>query len=81
MSDPAGPKALDLGRKLVSAERALAAIRAGSRIYVGTGCAAPRSLLAKLVMAAGARCAADRSLRRNSDSACCLSAFLAWLER
>ena len=41
MSDPAGPKALDLGRKLVSAERALAAIRAGSRIYLGTGCAAP----------------------------------------
>ena len=37
MSDAAGAKALDLGRKLVSAERALAAIRAGSRIYVGTG--------------------------------------------
>jgi hypothetical protein len=35
MSDAAGAKALDLGRKLVSAERALAAIRAGSRIYVG----------------------------------------------
>ena len=48
MSDAAGAKALDLGRKLVSAERALAAIRAGSRIYLGTGCAAPRSLLAKL---------------------------------
>ena len=48
MSDPARPQALDLGRKLVSAERALAAIRAGSRIYIGTGCAAPRSLLAKL---------------------------------
>ena len=48
MSDAAGAKALDLGRKLVSAERALAAIRAGSRIYVGTGCAAPRGLLAKL---------------------------------
>ena len=34
--------------KFVSAERALAAIRAGSRIYLGTGCAAPRTLLAKL---------------------------------
>ena len=48
MSDPTGPKVLDLGPKFVSAERALAAIRAGSRIYVGTGCAAPRNLLAKL---------------------------------
>src|SRR5262249_56905091 len=28
--------------------RALAAIRAGSRIYIGTGCAAPRTLLAGL---------------------------------
>ncbi len=37
MSDAAGAKALDLGRKLVPAERALAAIRAGSRIYFGTG--------------------------------------------
>ena len=37
MSDAAGAKALDLGRKLVSAERALAAIRAGSRIYFDTG--------------------------------------------
>jgi acyl-CoA hydrolase/RimJ/RimL family protein N-acetyltransferase len=48
MSDAAGPKPLDLGLKFVSAERALAAIRAGSRIYVGTGCAAPRNLLASL---------------------------------
>jgi hypothetical protein len=32
---------VDLVPKLVSAERALAAIRAGSRIYIGTGCAAP----------------------------------------
>ena len=48
MSDPAGPNVLDLGPKFVSAERALAAIRAGTRIYVGTGCAAPRGLLAKL---------------------------------
>jgi len=48
MSDPADPNVLDLGPKFVSAERALAAIRAGTRIYVGTGCAAPRGLLAKL---------------------------------
>jgi acyl-CoA hydrolase/RimJ/RimL family protein N-acetyltransferase len=48
MSDSAGSKPLDLGPKLVSAERALAAIRAGSRIYIGTGCAAPRTLLARL---------------------------------
>src|SRR6516164_7223498 len=39
---------VDLGPKLVSAERALAAIRAGNRIYIGTGCAAPRTLLAQL---------------------------------
>src|SRR5262245_65284215 len=38
----------DLGPKLVSAERALSAIRAGSRVYIGTGCAAPRTLLAQL---------------------------------
>jgi acyl-CoA hydrolase len=48
LSDPADPKAADLGLKFVSAERALAAIRAGSRIYLGTGSAAPRTLLAKL---------------------------------
>ena len=47
ISDAAGPKALDLGPKFVSAERALAAIRAGSRIYVGLD-APPPSLLAKL---------------------------------
>jgi acyl-CoA hydrolase len=47
-TEPAGQKARDFGLKFVSAERALAAIRAGSRIYVGTGCAAPRSLLATL---------------------------------
>jgi acyl-CoA hydrolase/RimJ/RimL family protein N-acetyltransferase len=47
-TDPAGQKPLDLGTKLVSAERAVAAIRAGSRIYIGTGCAAPRTLLARL---------------------------------
>jgi acyl-CoA hydrolase/RimJ/RimL family protein N-acetyltransferase len=39
---------VDLGQKLVSAERALATVRAGSRIYIGTGCAAPRTLLARL---------------------------------
>lgn len=38
----------DLGDKLMSAERALAAITPGSRIFVGTGCAAPRMLLAAL---------------------------------
>jgi acyl-CoA hydrolase/GNAT superfamily N-acetyltransferase len=38
----------DAGSKLVSAERALAAVRPGSRIFLGTGCAAPRGLLAKL---------------------------------
>ena len=48
MSDSGGSKPFDLGPKLVSAERALAAIRAGSRIYIGTGCAAPRTLLARL---------------------------------
>ena len=47
MNDTTGPKA-DFSRKLVSAERALATIPAGSRIYVGTGCAAPRTLLAEL---------------------------------
>ena len=36
------------GGKLMSSARALAAIRPGSRIYLGTGCAAPRSLLADL---------------------------------
>src|SRR5215470_3654112 len=43
-----GSKPFDLGPKLVSVERALAGIRAGSRIYIGTGCAAPRTLLARL---------------------------------
>ena len=38
----------DLGPKLVRAERALTAIPPGSRIYLGTGCAAPRHLLATL---------------------------------
>jgi acyl-CoA hydrolase/RimJ/RimL family protein N-acetyltransferase len=34
--------------KVVSAERALAAVRPGSRVYLGTGCAAPQGLIAKL---------------------------------
>jgi acyl-CoA hydrolase len=38
----------DLGPKLVRAEQALTAIPPGSRIYLGTGCAAPRHLLATL---------------------------------
>src|SRR5215469_16377637 len=38
----------DLRLKLVSADQALAAIEPGSRIYLGTGCAAPRALLARL---------------------------------
>ena len=41
-------KPFDIGPKLVSAERAVSPIRAGSRIYIGTGCAAPHSLLAAL---------------------------------
>jgi acyl-CoA hydrolase len=41
-------KPFDIGSKLVSAERAVSAIRAGSRIYIGTGCAAPHSLLVAL---------------------------------
>src|SRR5947209_2710740 len=38
----------DLGPKLVRAEQALTAIPPGSRIDLGTGCAAPRHLLATL---------------------------------
>src|SRR6516225_9722020 len=41
-------KPFDIGPKLVSAEPAVSAIRAGSRIYISTGCAAPCSLLAVL---------------------------------
>src|SRR6476620_11579484 len=43
-------KPFDIAPKLVSAERAVSPIRGGSRIYIGTGCAAPRSLLAALEM-------------------------------
>src|SRR5215510_8178663 len=38
----------DYHSKFVSLEQALATIRPGSRIYLGTGCAAPRNLLAGL---------------------------------
>src|SRR5258708_33482507 len=38
----------DLGPKLVRAEQALTAIPPGRGIYLGTGCAAPRKLLATL---------------------------------
>jgi acyl-CoA hydrolase/RimJ/RimL family protein N-acetyltransferase len=41
-------KPFDIGPKLVSAAQAVSAIRAGSRVYIGTGCAAPHSLLAEL---------------------------------
>jgi acyl-CoA hydrolase len=44
----ASQNAVDLGSKLVRLEQALALIRPGSRIYLGTGCAAPRNLLAAL---------------------------------
>jgi acyl-CoA hydrolase len=44
----AGQGIPELGPKLVSAEQALAAIQPGERIYLGTGCAAPRSLLSRL---------------------------------
>src|SRR5262249_4087832 len=43
-------KPFDIGAKLVSARRAVSPILAGSRIYIGTGCAAPHSLLAALEM-------------------------------
>lgn len=38
----------DLGAKVVDTAKALAAIRPGSRIYLGTGCAAPRGLITAL---------------------------------
>jgi acyl-CoA hydrolase len=37
-----------LGAKLLDAKQALTLIRPGSRIYLGTGCAAPRGLIARL---------------------------------
>jgi acyl-CoA hydrolase/GNAT superfamily N-acetyltransferase len=44
----ANPSTLDVGARLVRLEQALASIRPGNRVYLGTGCAAPRSLLAGL---------------------------------
>ena len=41
-------RTVSLGPKLVGAEQALTAIPPGSRIYLGTGCAAPRHLLTTL---------------------------------
>ncbi|MFZ5671414.1 MAG: GNAT family N-acetyltransferase [Pseudomonadota bacterium] len=38
----------DFGVKLVDAQQALAAVRPGNRVYLGTGCAAPRHLIAAL---------------------------------
>lgn len=38
----------DFGVKLVDPRQALASIRPGSRVYLGTGCAAPRTLIAAL---------------------------------
>jgi len=48
MSVSETPTKTDLGAKRVDAQKALAAIRPGSRIYLGTGCAAPRHLIATL---------------------------------
>ena len=48
MNGSASPEAANVASKFVSAERALAAIKPGSRIFLGTGCAAPRTLLATL---------------------------------
>ena len=43
MDDVAGEENHRSDAKLVSLKQALAAIRPGSRIYLGTGCAAPRN--------------------------------------
>src|SRR5499433_528497 len=48
MGNCARHRTVDLHPKLVLAEQALASIPPGSRIYLGTGCAAPRHLLATL---------------------------------
>jgi acyl-CoA hydrolase/RimJ/RimL family protein N-acetyltransferase len=48
MTAPASHGVAGVGSKLMSAEQALAAIRPGSRVFLGTGCAAPRGLLATL---------------------------------
>ena len=48
LGDIANEESHCLDSKLVSLEQALVMIRPGSRIYLGTGCAAPRNLLAGL---------------------------------
>lgn len=48
MAVPENPTIAGLGAKLMEARHALAAIKPGSRIYLGTGCAAPRGLIAAL---------------------------------
>jgi acyl-CoA hydrolase/GNAT superfamily N-acetyltransferase len=48
MDEPEDSRLAALGAKFLDAKQALAAIRPGSRIYLGTGCAAPRSLIATL---------------------------------
>jgi acyl-CoA hydrolase/RimJ/RimL family protein N-acetyltransferase len=48
MTESVSHGAADVGSKLMSAEQALVAIRPGSRVFLGTGCAAPRGLVAKL---------------------------------
>ena len=48
MNGSASPEAANVASKFVSAERALREIKPGSRIFLGTGCAAPRTLLATL---------------------------------
>ena len=48
MAEAAGRKTGDVDAKRRGVEEALAGIRPGSRIFVGTGCAAPTTLLAAL---------------------------------
>ncbi|WP_119389347.1 GNAT family N-acetyltransferase [Taklimakanibacter lacteus] len=48
MSGSDNPIFAGLAAKLVDARQALAGIKPGSRIYLGTGCAAPRSLITAL---------------------------------
>lgn len=43
-----GKTATAKGAKFMSVEQALALVRPGNRVYLGTGCAAPRTLLASL---------------------------------
>ncbi|WP_162918355.1 GNAT family N-acetyltransferase [Taklimakanibacter deserti] len=54
MSVSENPTLASLGAKLVDAKQALAAIKPGNRIYLGTGCAAPRGLIAALETMEGA---------------------------